>query len=158
MGKFRFNIDEYNKRLKEIDRKYKDAEIKISAFYDKISEEKTNLLKSYLDLEGKYLKLCEDSYMLVEGVTLREGRQPRNGRIELFGLYFYVDICPYFYESSAKWKPYTDINLELDDLNKIEEVTKEEFLDAFNKSLDRLRDVQEQAISEVFQRIEYNKN
>lgn len=130
-------IGRFDKETEAIDKE-------IETLYNKIHElndKRLELLEKWLDINGKFIKFKDNVYISVKSISVNYayGGSGEDYIITIFGsMITWVD-SPYFDERSFMYKCGDTIDLSESDLKHIKEITKEEYLQAFDKLISKIK-------------------
>lgn len=140
---FSTKIEDFSKEVKDI-----DDEIKV--LYEQaneLSDKKIKLMDNFLKLNGKFIKSGEQTYIHVNSSLIRRGKISfQDSVVEIFGEIFSWNDSPYLEKRNFRYECNGFIDIKLCEFDKVNEITKEEYILAFEKMINDLKNTHKKLI------------
>lgn len=129
-------------RFEEINRKYKPLIDNAWGKYREIADAKQKEIEELFDYKGKFI-CVDDDYLYVEEQFPHKKISSGEPVIVLRGQGFKYLITPYTDSTYAKWDQFHEYDLEINsaerNISKIKIISKEEYLNKFEKMLEDIK-------------------
>lgn len=133
---FLTKIEEFSKEVKVIDNKIKS----LYEQADELSDKKIKLMNDFINLNGKFIKSGEQTYIHINSLLIRRDKISfQDSVVEIFGDIFSWNDSIYLEERSFRYDCNGCIDIKLCEFDEVNEITKEEYMLAFEKMINDLK-------------------
>jgi hypothetical protein len=135
--------NEISKQINEIKNKYKNLKNDSFNTYLKVCNEEEKELSSVIDFKGKFICIDERKFLYVNEMFEHKSLSNNKPIIVLRGQGFEYLITPYEDSTYMEWYQFFSHEMRIDDIeleiNKIKEITEEEYNKMFLKMLEDIK-------------------